>query len=674
MPNGSATQPPVQSVVQPQSEQNQLEVLAEIREEYITFDARLMFEEELNYELKARNLFKENMRTLEKKKILTDAFRNEENNAHAIDESPYNAEHDINECQRKLIELQRSLVANRKTKQDYCRIGVHMAHLEKRINRIKTDDHQLGHILCELNAAISQLIEVFIRLVANKPNATESGEYENTEATSRGNLSDEMRKHAQHGTNTPIDVERLEQQLRATFMGNQNPEIVVEENAKSARVLTKPAIPSANFHVNARESFVSGTNINADAFFGTDEVPRTLTATLFGQNRPNPFFSNGQANRPSSIRNSVALDLRNNPQEGHGINIPERPPISHDHYAHRANPIAGDIPTRNQTYGVGNYNGRHETMRNDYNRTNAIPIHKWNIYFSGESKRESKTELSLNEFLYTIQVQCEVQNISDDELLSQIHWLLRGSAKTWYYASYRSFDTYEHFVEKIRRRFLSHDHVFESWSELCNRVQGRDESALAFLSKMVVLFQALPMPIDVDTQISVIRRGLKPEIGNIIAPWQINSIADLEEKLSRLQPVKQIERKFPRFNFNKDRNNTRKVDEIGNMESDSEEEIELSEEEISAIRRMREEGKKGKVGKKREKAKGSEEVERRNDIECFNCREKGHIFRDCTRPRKVFCYKCGKPDVISKNCTCETKNSVSCLNLSATETSTDSDE
>lgn len=305
---------------------------------------------------------------------------------------------------------------------------------------------------------------------------------------------------------------------------------------------------------------------------------------------------------------------------------------------------------------------------------NTVPIHKWNIYFSGESKRESKTDLTLNEFLYTIQVQCEVQNISDDELLSQIHWLLKGSAKTWYYACYRSFHSYENFVEKIRRRFLSHDHVFESWTELCNRVQSKDESALAFLSKMVVLFQALPMAIDEETQISIIRRGLRPEIGNIIAPWHINSILDLEEKLSRLQPMKTYEKKPTRFFFKKDKANIRQVEAVQNEESVSEDELELNEEEINAIRRMREDKLWTKSTKKREKTKSSEEVEKRNDIECFNCREKGHIFKDCSKPRKIFCYRCGKPDVISKNCSCETKNSVSCLNMSATETSSDSDE
>lgn len=45
------------------------------------------------------------------------------------------------------------------------------------------------------------------------------------------------------------------------------------------------------------------------------------------------------------------------------------------------------------------------------------------------------------------------------------------------------------------------------------------------------------------------------------------------------------------------------------------------------------------------------EIEAINEILCWNCREVGHMWKDCPLDeRALFSYRCGKPDVTSRNC------------------------
>lgn len=102
-------------------------------------------------------------------------------------------------------------------------------------------------------------------------------------------------------------------------------------------------------------------------------------------------------------------------------------------------------------------------------RQKGVPVHKWNINFSGEEKLSSNTDLRVNEFLYQIECGKSRQHISDDEMLGQIGWLLTGAARTWYYAYFKTFRDWPTFVERMRRRFLSPYHEQDTLDTISRR-------------------------------------------------------------------------------------------------------------------------------------------------------------------------------------------------------------
>ena len=40
----------------------------------------------------------------------------------------------------------------------------------------------------------------------------------------------------------------------------------------------------------------------------------------------------------------------------------------------------------------------------------------------------------------------------------------------------------------------------------------------------------------------------------------------------------------------------------------------------------------------------------RKPMTCWNCREIGHLSRECTKPRKIYCFRCGAQGVTTKSC------------------------
>lgn len=220
-------------------------------------------------------------------------------------------------------------------------------------------------------------------------------------------------------------------------------------------------------------------------------------------------------------------------------------------------------------------------------RSKMIPIHNWQLNFSGEDKLASAIDLRINEFLYQIEVNKHAQHISDEEMLGQISTLLTGTARTWYYAYYRSFRNWGHFVESMRNRFLSPFHELDALDEISQRKQGKTEPVMSFLNHMVMLFQTVSQDVDEGYMAHIIQRNLRPEFQAHVGPWEPRNLTELERILARLQPNKihvapEVEKK-PFFR----RIVAPKVSEVEASHEQDEEVIQITEEELMALLRDR---------------------------------------------------------------------------------------
>lgn len=656
---------------------------------YLVQDARYLMDDELNYELKARGIFKTTMRSMEKKTVLGEALEREKEQAIAMTESPYTIQADVGDCNNKITTISKFITSkNLASRAEARRLGPRLVHLQNKANRMHATNEDEQKSIQALNLATRNMIEAYLQVAAMLP-TVEPAVIESDGPEDRavgealgGNASEVPPFQIQRAH---INFEAVQNDLLASL------ELLRTNNGKQVQASND----------DQAQAFAPADRVDPDELFGRHEPPplpfsSTMHTAGRGRNsQPMPYGSMEQ-NRLSSIRQSEATQLsayvrgeapgyvnnrrpmyepwqdanRNHGSSGMqhaNMNNWGHQPSQRDRYDFENRDAAN---AGNRTFNIpfapedGNRPHGFSAARADQPKT--IPIYRWAISFSGESKPKGNKDLPLNEFLYLVHVQKDAHRISDVTMLAQVHYLLTDKAKTWYFAYYDAFISWPNFVDGIRRRFLSEDYAFEAWNEIHKRVQQKDETALDYFSHMVMLYRSQPMALTEDMKLKIIRRGLLPEIRRVISPWNVETLRELEELVARLPTIKPVESKpSTRYSFARGNLSRKKIAVVEKESSASESEIEITQEEIKAIMKARDEKKRGKGRERKERkepepAKAADEVnKRKEDMKCHNCGEKGHFVRDCKKPlRGIFCFGCGKDDVTVKTCTCRTKNSV----------------
>lgn len=251
---------------------------------------------------------------------------------------------------------------------------------------------------------------------------------------------------------------------------------------------------------------------------------------------------------------------------------------------------------------------------------NHVPVHKWNLTFSGESNE------SLTVFLERASELREARNVSESELLSSAVDLFSGPALIWFRSIKHTISTWPDLESLLRETFLPTDYNDELLAEIRKRTQGENEHVVMFIAHMQGLFAKLNPKPDESEQIRIIRKNLSPYFLSQLALQTVTSISQLTSLCKRLNETrKQIDNYHPPSSSNKS----------------------LPEPSLSYSHFTETSPSNNNVNN----LSSSSRLDLSSDkIKCWNCRRTGHSYSDCRSPKSLFCYGCGRPDTFKPKC------------------------
>lgn len=322
---------------------------------------------------------------------------------------------------------------------------------------------------------------------------------------------------------------------------------------------------------------------------------------------------------------------------------------------HRGNDYGGEqYEDRRDSYddSLSSYdNGslRHHRRRNAHHhrRYNGQGrVEKWKLRFSGDPRGTS-----VENFLFKATKLAEREGISKQELLRDIHILLEGAASDWFFTYVDGLLTWEDFQSGITYRFGNPNKDQGIRSKIQERKQQRGESFIAFVSEIEKLNLMLSQPLSRRRKFEVIwdnmRQHYRSKI-SIVRVKDLNHLIDLNYRIDAAdhhlhqQTTEALLR--------------RPINQIDAEDEASDEEAEQS----TGVNMIRRDQTRNRPQMNRSNTEAvhqntssrqREEAERVSTrLNCWNCQEVGHGWRQCPRPRNIFCYGCGNMGRTIRSC------------------------
>lgn len=266
-------------------------------------------------------------------------------------------------------------------------------------------------------------------------------------------------------------------------------------------------------------------------------------------------------------------------------------------------------------------------------------MEKWHLSFSGDARSRS-----LEDFLLKVRRLARMDRIADDVLMQRIHTILRGAAYDWYLCYADEFNDWEQFEERIRYMYGNPNKDQGNRQKIYERKQNRSETFLSFKMEIERLNKLLSTPLDQQRIFEVIWDNMRPHYRSKLACKTVSSLRKLEYYAYR------IDANDPGFRNARDGPN--RSNPIHNIDVEKKENesysSESESEDLNAIGNKFDKDRKHKdsaqfVGTAgRSQQEDTRETSRFLQVPlCWNCRKKGHLWRNCPEEKKLFCYWCG---------------------------------
>lgn len=245
-----------------------------------------------------------------------------------------------------------------------------------------------------------------------------------------------------------------------------------------------------------------------------------------------------------------------------------------------------------------------------------VSPYKWNITFQGGHKGPT-----VMQFLERVHELRMTRNVGLEELYFSAADLLQGPALSWYRSIKYSVGSWAELEEKLKATFLPPDYEESLLDEIRARKQKDDEPAILYISTIRGLFARLTVPPSEKEQLRMIRRNLQPTIAQHLVLVQLETYEDLECYCQRI---------------------TSNTPPAGSRKATRSSREQL----IAPLNATRDD-------RARRPSDQRTRVRTPRDIApvCWNCRRRGHQFRQCRARRVgVFCFTCGLQEVVNSEC------------------------
>lgn len=557
-------------------------------------DPELLEKDELEYELLLRNLSSLSTSRLKTATLLRVMLEEERGDAvfpitNLIDVIP---DSEYNICMGKLGKLGRLIDQGITTRDDGLikRCFSRALHLKQRVNRLPVNDAFIGTKVAEIKDKSNDLLE---KISYAKSNTRRNNDNAGAIAGAKDNRIE-------------ADLDRLEllereiSRLHSSFRSLTLQQLDLHNAETNNEFTRQPVIPLVpvpnNIQLNSTNPFMSDIELDGDNF----STPGRINSNQFHGQRDNinPYQNIPEQN--NNINNLANYDQNRMPyrsavQNNYGQNYNQG-----FQYGHQDNGASRQF---------SNY------RENRYYRK-QIPVQQWKISYSGEN--------NLNDFLSQVEMFRQMENTSEQELLSTIGYLFTGRASKWLRVNFNRFRTWEEFKRALRDEFLPVHSDFNIIHDLDRRYQQKNESFSEYLANMLLLFSYMSDPPSAQHQLYYIRKNMSPSYAMAIASQSFDTIEQLSEICKRMDDTRNMLQRRGESNpasVVPDKSKTL------NKNNPFIYELDETEDEIHAIENNS------------------------RLVKCWDCLETGHSFRACTNPQgRRFCFICGRREFTSRNC------------------------
>lgn len=269
------------------------------------------------------------------------------------------------------------------------------------------------------------------------------------------------------------------------------------------------------------------------------------------------------------------------------------------------------------------------------------PISTWTIKFDG-----TDSTLSVEEFIFRVELMAEGEGITEMSLAAGLHYLLIGNALTWFWLFKRRHRqvTWQDLQAALKTEFRSQESDYEIRQRIDSIKQGPKEPFVEFRLVIESLLARLRNQVSETERVAILRRNMKPELRKELLFQNARNTAELTDL------VRKSERLSNQLGLNQSQSiRNRGINEVFQADGQHETTNFIPNEVAYPINHS------GEYIPFPIDANVHEVTHESNTtyMVCWNCRDLGHSFKNCTKSipnGNIFCFGCGAPGILKPNC------------------------